>query len=156
VSGLVTVMLWAHVASASWWILASFTMALAGAVLSADSVEGREFIVRVVPKLNWANNAAALTVLVTGLVNLYGAGRNRGFDFPTSFVRVLAVKIVLYAAMFAMLRASISAARKLVAQVDGQAGAGEGVGSGRLAAFSAITALVGAAAMLLGVWLAGE
>jgi hypothetical protein len=156
VSGLVTVMLWAHVASASWWILTSFTIAVASAVLSADSVEGREFIVRVVPKLNWANSAAALTVLATGLVNLYGAGRNRGFDFPASFVRVLAVKIVLYAAMFAMLRASISAARKLVAQAGNQPGAGERVASGRLAAFSAITALAGAAAMLLGVWLAGE
>lgn len=156
VSWLTTVMLWAHVVSAAWWVLACVTMALVGTVLGIDSVEGREFVVRVVPKFNRANSAAAAVLLLTGLVNIYGAGAERRFHFPPAFGRVLAIKIVLYMMMFAALRASVSVERQLLAQAGGRASPGEAAGSGRLAALSALMALMGAAAMLLGVWLVGE
>lgn len=149
-------MLWAHVMSASWWVLACVTMALVGAVLDTDSVEGREFVVRVVPKFNYANSAAAAVLLMTGLVNLYGAGEDRRFHFPPAFFRVLAIKVVLYVMMFAALRASVSVERQLVAQARGRASPGKAAGAGRLAVLAALMALLGAAAMLLGVWLVGE
>jgi hypothetical protein len=156
VSWLTTVMLWTHVASAAWWVLACTIMALAGAVLGMDTVEGREFVVRVVPGFNRANTVAAAVLLMTGMINIYAAGMARRFHFPPPFVRVLAIKIVLYVMMLTALRASAGAARRLLAQAGGQASPGATAGTGRLAALSALTALMGAAAMLLGVWLVGE
>jgi hypothetical protein len=155
-SWLTTVMLWAHVVSASWWVLACVIMALAGTVMNIDSVEGRGFVIRVVPKFNRANSAAAAVLLMTGLVNIYGAGVDRRFHFPPAFVRVLAIKIVLYLIMFAALRVSVNVERRLIAQAGGGASSGERAGTGRLAALAALIALIGAAAMLLGVWLVGE
>jgi hypothetical protein len=121
-----------------------------------DSAEGREFVVRVVPKFNRANSAAAAVLLITGVVNIYGAGEDRRFHFPSAFVGVLAIKIVLYVMMFAALRAAVSVERQLLAQAGGRASTGKTAGTGRLAALAALTALMGAAAMLLGVWLVGE
>ena len=155
-SWLTTVMLWAHVASAAWWVLACVIMALAGAVLGMDTVEGREFVMRVVPRFNQANTVAAAVVLMTGIVNIYGAGEARRFRFSPAFVRVLAIKIVLYGMMFAALRAAVSLERRLVAHTGDQGVHEPAAGSGRLAALAAAIALMGAAAMLLGVWLVGE
>ncbi len=147
-----TAALWVHVASASWWILACVTMAVAGAVVGAESAEGQEFIARVVPKLNQANAVAAAALVVTGVMNLVAVGKPRGFSFPASFVRVLSVKVALYVTMAAALWASVAIGRKPAA---GSVFKGPR-GTGKLAALSAITALLGAAAMLLGVWLAGD
>ena len=104
---LTTVMLWAHVASAAWWVLACVIMALAGAVLGMDSAEGREFIEGRAP-VQSGQSVAAAVVLMTGIVNIYGAGEARRFRFSPAFVRVLAIKIVLYGMMFAALRAAVS------------------------------------------------
>ena len=78
------------------------------------------------------------------------------FDFPPAFVRVLAIKIVLYVMMLAALTASVRVARRLLAQAEDREFHGTAEGSGWLAALTALTALMGAAAMLLGVWLVGE
>jgi putative copper export protein len=145
------VVLWTHVVSASWWVLACTTMALVGAVLSTESAEGREFVVRVVPKFNRANVAAAAALLLTGMVNIYDIGKRRGFEFSRPFVHVLAIKVVLFAMMLAALRASLTQERGLIENP----GPG-GPGLGRLAGLSGAVALMGAAAMLLGVWLAGS
>ena len=141
-----------HVVSASWWILACVTMAVAGAVVVAESAEGQEFIARVVPKLNQANAVAAAALVVTGVMNLVAVGKPRGFSFPASFVRVLSIKG----------RALRDHGRGVVG-IFGywtQAGRWERfqrtARDGKLAALSAMTALMGAAAMLLGVWLAGD
>jgi len=149
---LITAALWVHVVSASWWILACVTMAVAGAVVGAESAEGQEFIARVVPKLNQANAVAAAALVVTGVVNLVVAGKPRGFSFPPSFVRVLSIKVALYVAMAAALWASLGIGRKAAV---GAASTGPR-GTSKLAALSAMTALMGAAAMILGVWLAGD
>lgn len=143
--------MWAHVVCASWWVLASATMALVGAVLSAQTAEGRAFAVRVVPKFNRVNAAAAATLLLTGMVNIYEVGRRRNFEFSRSFVHVLAAKIALFALMLLALKASLSVEHRLVRpDPDPQA-----PGLGRLALLSGAVALMGATAMLLGLWLAG-
>jgi hypothetical protein len=153
VSWLLTACLWLHVASAVWWILTSVTVAVAGAAVSPESTEGKEFGLRVVPKVNRANAAAAALLLATGLVNLVSAGERWRFHFPVAFNRILAVKIGLYMAMLAALMASWRAEREL--RGDAQRVAGS-AGPSRLVVCSAVTALAGAGAMMLGVWLAGE
>ena len=150
---LTTGALWLHVAVASWWVLACVTMAMAGAAVNADSVEGKELVLRVVPRFNRANAAAAALLLVTGVINLFAAAARRRFDFSTMFTSILAVKLGLYALMVAALMASLRAERKWR---DGSPGGTALIGAGRLVALSAFVALCGAAAMMLGVWLAGE
>ncbi len=153
VNWLLTACLWTHVAVASWWVIASIVVALAGAVMSGQSAEGREFAVRVVPKFNRANMAAAAILLVTGLVNLLGAGARRDFHFSTDFSRVLAIKIGLYVLMIAALTASLRVARGLRAENPGEP---LPPAMGRLVALSGFIALAGAGAMILGVWLVGD
>jgi hypothetical protein len=134
-------------------VLTCVTMALAGAMVNADSAEGRAFAVRVVPGLNRANAVVAALLLATGMVNLFAAGARRHFNFPPAFSRVLAVKLGLYSLMTAALMASLRTERGLR-----QANPGESLraGAARVIMLCAITAFAGAAAMLLGVWLAGE
>jgi|SRR5271170_6943104 len=147
-----TAILWVHVVSAAWWILACVTMAVAGAVVGTESVEGREFMVRVVPRLNQANALAAAALLLTGVVNLATVGEHRGFSYPSSFIRVLSIKLALYLVMVAALWACLTIGRKPVV-ASGIQGSHN---TYKLAALSAIIALMGAAAMILGVWLAGD
>ena len=147
-----TVALWVHVISASWWILAGVTMAVAGTVVGTESTEGREFMLRVVPRLNQANAVAAAALLLTGVVNLAMVGEHRGFSYPSSFMRVLSIKLTLYALMVAALLASLARGRKPAVALGPQ----NAPSAYKLAALSAITALMGAAAMILGVWLAGD
>jgi uncharacterized membrane protein len=153
VNWFLTVCLWLHVAAGSWWVLASVTMAVAGAVVSAESGEGREFVVRVVPKFNRANAAAAALLLATGVVNVFGAGARRHFAFPAAFTDVLAVKVGLYVLMVAALMALFGVERN---PRRANPGAAVPIRTGRLVALSALIALAGALAMILGVWLAGD
>jgi hypothetical protein len=153
VAWLTTGALWLHVAVASWWVLTCVTMAMAGAVMNAESMEGKEFVLRVVPRLNRANVGAAALLLVTGVINLFAAGARRRFDFSTMFARILAVKLGLYSLMVMALVASLRTERKWR---DGNPDGAALIGAGRLVALSASIALYGAAAMMLGVWLAGE
>lgn len=108
---------------------------------------------RVVPRLNRANAVAAALLLITGLINLFAAGARRRFGFSTMFTSILAVKLGLYALMVAALMASFRAERQWS---DRKQGEGALIGTGRLVALSACVALCGAAALMLGVWLAGE
>ena len=147
-----TAILWVHVVSAAWWILAGVTMAVAGALLGIESVEGRDFMVRVVPRLNQANALAAATLLLTGVLNLVIVGGHRGFSYPSSFIRVLSIKLALYLLMVAALWACLTIGRKPIVAPDTQGSQD----TYKLAALSAIIALMGAAAMILGVWLAGD
>ena len=145
--------LWLHVAAASWWILGCATMAMAGTVVKADSAEERDFLLRVVPRINQANIAAAAFLLATGVVNIYSAGARRQFHFSTAFSRILGVKLGLYAIMVGALAALLHAERKW-RRANARGSAIDS--AGRLVALSAVIALCGAAAMMLGVWLAGE
>jgi hypothetical protein len=154
VSWFLTACLWLHVAGASWWILTSITLALVGGVISVESVEGKELLSRVVPGLNRANAVAAIILLATGLVNIFSAGERRNFGFTPAFDWILGAKVVLYGLMVAALTASFGVERGLR---DAERGAAPmAAGAGRLVALCALIAVAGAAAMMLGVWLAGE
>ncbi len=139
-------------AVASWWVLASISMALAGAVMSAEGLEAKDFVLRVVPKFNRVNAAAAALLLGTGIVNVFAAGGRRNFVFSADFTRILEMKVVLYIAMVAALVLLFGIERRLstasYAKMKNR--------TGRMVALSTLVALAGAGAMILGVWLAGE
>jgi len=145
--------LWLHVICASWWVLGCVTLAVAGAVVNADSVEGREFVARVVPKFNRANAFSAVALLATGVVNLVAAGQRRQFEFSTTFAALMASKFGLYLLMIGALAMSLRAERFL--RRESLPGLKSG-GARLMVACSAVAAVAGAAAMMLGVWLAGE
>lgn len=146
-----TACLWVHVAAASWWVLAAIIIALAAAVAGGESAEGDEFISRVVPGFNRANAAAAAVLLLTGAVNVYSAARRRNFALSADFTRMLELKLLLYIGMVAALALQFRMERAT------RFGSGRRASdAGRLAALSALVAMAGAGAMLLGVWLAGE
>src|SRR5579883_2873469 len=150
VNGVLTLALWLHVAAASWWILASVTIAVGAAAVGSEGVEGREFMTRVVPRLNGANAAAAAIVLPTGVINIYAAGARRRFHFSPAFTWILAAKAGLYVVMAAALMASFKAARAAATNDSPQSRR-----AGKLAALAAAAAIAGTGAMMLGVWLAG-
>jgi hypothetical protein len=143
--------LWVHVAAAAWWVLASIIMALAGAVVGGEGVEGKEFLSRVVPAVNRANAFAGALLLVTGAGNVYSAARRRSFAFSTDFTRMLELKLLLYIGMVAALALLFRLERPMLSSSSERRASD----MGRLAALSALIAMAGAGAMILGVWLAG-
>jgi hypothetical protein len=147
-----TICLWTHVAVAAWWVLASTIMALAAALMSSEGEEAQDFVLRVVPKLNRVNAAAAGLLLGTGIVNVFSAGERRNFVFSTDFTRILEIKVVLYLAMVAALVLLFGIERRLWRASHAEVKNG----TGRLVTLSALIALAGAGAMILGVWLVGE
>jgi hypothetical protein len=152
VSWFLTVCLWTHVAVASWWILSSLMMAMAGALIGAQSVEAKDFMLRVVPKFNRLNALAAAILLGTGVVNVFNAAQRRNFVFSADFIRILEMKIALYITMVAALVLLFGIERRF--RVASYAESTNR--TGRLVALSASIALAGGGAMLLGVWLVGE
>ena len=155
-SWLTALILWTHVLSGSLWALACLCMGIAGVALAAESDEMRDLLMKVAPKLNRVNTAAAATLLLTGLANLYIVGQFRHFKFSPLFVRVLAAKAVLFVLMLAALGACWRAER---AMLGGRTAPGEAAVPGavnRLTALWTLTAMMGAAALGLGLWLAGS
>jgi hypothetical protein len=134
------------------WIGASACLAIAIPALAAGSEEFREFSRQGVPALNRINVAASIGLVVTGAGKLVSL-MVRGFAPSTMFVYVLFMKIGLFMFMTAALAASCRAAATLKAQ----GGTSESPASARRVAWlSGLTAAMGGAAMLLGLWLVGS
>ncbi len=147
--------LWLHVAFGALWIGAAICFVLAAAVLDSESGERHEFAVRAAPAVNRISLAAAIIVITTGLSNIWLAGRLTDFRFRPEFVRLLEGKVLLYAMMVIALYASFRAASNLSgAHREGRARA-VAAETGRLTRFHFVTALSGAVALALGLWLAG-
>ena len=148
-------LLWTHVAFGALWIGAALCFVLAAAVLDRENGERDEFSVRAAPAINRVGLAAAVIVIVTGLGNLWTLGISPGFRIRPDFVRILEGKLVLYAIMVIALWASLRAATELIAaRRDGRAPE-LARQTGRLARFNLVMAVCGAAALSLGLWLAG-
>jgi hypothetical protein len=152
VSWFLTACLWTHVAVASWWILSSIIMALAGALMGPESVEAKDFMMRVVPKFNRVNAFAAAILLGTGIANIFNAAGRRNFVFSADFTWILEMKVALYITMVAALVLLFGIERNFrMAPYDEVKNR-----TGRLVMLSGLIAMAGAGAMLLGVWLVGE
>jgi len=147
--------LWIHVLSGAVWIGACACLAIAVSALTADSAEFRDFATRGVPTLNRVNVAAAVTLVVTGTARLLILVMAGGFVPSAMFIDVLLMKVALFAAMAIALGASLRAAAMLNKESASGAGSAES-SARRVAVLSGLTAGLGGAAMLLGLWLVGS
>lgn len=145
---LTTVLLWIHALSGVVWTGACASFALAGSALAAGSDEWRDFGLKVAPKLERLNLAAAAILLASGVLNLLIAGAARNYSFSAAFVTVLGAKSGLFVAMTLALAASW---RAETAMRSGAAGA-----MNRLLRLSGLTVVAGAIALALGLWLTGS
>lgn len=164
-------LVWIHVLAGVIWIGACACLALAAAVLTAGSDEFSDFALSGVPRLIGLNATAAALLLAAGVAKLGVIGVARRFHFSSLFLEVLSVKAALFAAMVAALAGSWRARRRLAAAcgrpapgrasarpagratADPAAAAAE---MNRITLLSIITAAMGAAALTLGLWLAGS
>lgn len=146
--------LWIHVLSGAVWIGTCACLAIALSALTAGSDEFRDFAIRGVPTLNRVNVAVAVTLVITGATRLLILVIAGGFVPLTMFIDVLLMKVVLFAAMAIALGASLRAAAVLKA--GGGSGAEAALSARRVAVLSGLTAGLGGAAMLLGLWLVGS
>lgn len=149
--------LWIHVAFGALWIGTALCFVLAAAVLDSENGERHEFAMRAAPAINRIGLAAAIVVITTGLGNIWMAGRLTDFHFRPEFVHLLEGKVLLYVVMVIALYASFRTASNLNGGMPRE-GAMRAVATetARLMRFQLMTALSGAVALALGLWLAGS
>jgi hypothetical protein len=151
-----TAILWIHALAGAGWVAACACFVVAGLVLSAGGDEQRDFALGAAPRIVGFSLAAALVLLFTGAVNLVLAGTARGFRFSREFGSILGVKVVLFVVMFLALRWTLRVAASLPGE-DRAAAPSEALAhrmAGMVRAQGAI-AVMGAVALLLGLWLMG-
>jgi uncharacterized membrane protein len=150
-----TAILWMHVLAGALWIGACAAFVLAALALGPAPGERRDFIERVAPRIGWFCAATAAVVLATGAVNFILAGLARGFRFSMAFDVILAAKIALFVAMAAALAVALrttAVIRAVLARGRDDAAAGA---IRRMMKSHGAIAILGALALVLGLWLAG-
>jgi len=150
------VILWIHALAGAGWVAACVCFVIAGLVLSAGGDEQRDFALGAAPRIVRFSLAAALLLVLTGAVNLILAGVVRDFRFSSEFGRILGIKVVLFVVMFIALRWTLRAGATL--PDDAQPSAPSNALARRLAAMvraQGAIAVLGAVALLLGLWLMG-
>ncbi len=147
--------LWIHVLSGAVWIGACACVAIAGSALAIGSDEFRDFVTRALPGLNRVSAISAAMLVVTGSARLVAMMTTGGFAPSTAFIEVLLIKVALFAAMVLGIAGSWREEAKLK---SGSADSAESAAAPtrRLIALSGLTALLGATAMILGLWLVGS
>jgi hypothetical protein len=96
-----------------------------------------------------------LALLITGLVNFLLLATPVAFDLPSMFVVVLGLKVILFAAMAVALVAIFRSERQLKSAATSEAAGWGAAKMIRIGILSGLTAVLGAIALTLGVWLAG-
>jgi hypothetical protein len=150
-----TAILWIHALAGAGWVAACVCFVVAGLVLSAGGDEQRDFALGAAPRIVGFSLAAALLLLFTGAVNLVLAGTIRGFRFSHEFGSILGLKVVLFVVMFLALRwTQVAASQPGEDQASAPSDALAHRMAGMVRAQGAI-AVMGAVALLLGLWLMG-
>jgi hypothetical protein len=147
-----TVILWIHAVAGAGWVGASACYVIAAGAVGIQDDDGRAFVRRVTPAVNRVAVAAMLIVVASGIVNLMLAGSMRQFHFSRTFIAVLSAKIAIFLVMFALLSASFRAARRL-SNADSPEATRPGM---RLLILNGAVVAMGAAALVLGLWLVGS
>jgi hypothetical protein len=150
-----TAALWIHVLCGVTWVGTCASFVLVGSVLASEVDEWRDFALGAAPKINRVNLVAACGIPLTGIVNVFFATQAHGGVLPSSFITMLAVKISLFAAMAGTVTFAWDAEAKMH-----RALAGPDIGSGtvmmrRLMLLYRVTVVMGAIALILGLWLSG-
>jgi putative copper export protein len=118
------------------------------AVAAIDEGERVTFAARVVPRLNRLNLVAIVLLPSSGIANLYYVGRAHSFRLPSTFVDILTAKLALLCGM--------AVALGLAWGGEAPNPASPRNGTQRLLWSYGAMAAMGAAALLLGLWLAGS
>lgn len=147
--------LWIHALAGGAWVTACVCFVIAGLALAAGSEEQANFAIRAAPKIDGFNLAAAAVVLITGALNLAFAGVARNFHFSTQFGIVLTAKVVLFIGMSIALGRAIRITADLRASLK-ESGLAISVATARSVRWHGAITAMGAAALLLGLWLAGS
>jgi len=142
-----TIFLWIHVICGALWVAVSLSFMLAAG--ASTETERADFTARVAPVLNRVNLAALAILPLSGIANLVFVARERRYRLPAAFVEVLGAKVLLLCGMAAALAIAWGTAARLG---EDASGAGE---RRLLGLYGAMTAM-GAAALMLGLWLAGS
>jgi hypothetical protein len=151
-----TTVLWIHALAGGGWVTACGCFVIAGLAIAAGSEEQRAFAMRAAPAIDRFNLAAAAMLLITGLANFTLEGLGRGFRFSAQFKIILLIKVMLFVGMAITLGRSL----RIAAAMRAAARAGDTEAVPRavdrmVRAHGAIVAM-GAAALLLGLWLLGS
>jgi uncharacterized membrane protein len=148
-----SIVLTIHVLCGVLWVGACASFILAASAMNLESAEWGEFVNKAAPRINRINLVLACAIPLTGLGNLYFAGRARGFKFAPQFIELLSAKIVLF---FAMAVALVAAWPAEAALRSPQASETNSIAASRkLVRLYGITVGMGTAALALGLWLAG-
>jgi uncharacterized membrane protein len=143
--------LWVHVLCGVSWVGAAASFVLATAALDAQNRELRDFAIRVAPRINQLCFGCAILIPITGVANLFFAAQARGSQLPPEFVRIVAVKLMLFALMAGLLwKASQRAAAIDLAPIEEASPL-----VGRLTRLYGMMLALGGIALLMGLWLAG-
>lgn len=147
-----TVILWLHAIGGVAWIGAATVFVIGASASGLEDDAGLAMTRRIAPTINRIGLAALLFIIASGVVNIYLAGTMRNFAFSNSFVGLLAVKIALLCAMYILLSQSWRAEAALLSadQVMARRMARKLVG------LNLAVVGLGAAALLLGLWLLGS
>lgn len=146
-----TAFLWIHVSCGALWIVVSLSFVLAAGATAEH--ERASFAARVAERFNRLNLIAIALLPLSGIANLGFVAREQHDRLPTAFVEVLAAKVALLCAMAAALAMARSVTGAL-AKDPSRGGAERHVP--RLLWLYGAMALMGAVALMLGVWLAGS
>jgi putative copper export protein len=146
-----TTILWLHAVGGIAWIGAATVFVIVVSAVGLEDDEGFALIRRIAPVVNRIGLGAMLFIVASGIVNIYIAGLMRDFAFSNSFIGLLAVKIALLCAMYVVLAMSWRAERRLASAdlADAQRAVR------RLITLNAAIMVLGATALLIGLWLLG-
>jgi hypothetical protein len=134
--------LWIHVLCGALWLAVSLSFVLA--VSATADGERATFAARVAPKLNRLNLVAIVLLPLTGVANIFYVGRAHHFRYPVAFAEVLGAKLLLLCGMAVALGVAWGAATDRIR------------GARRLLWLYGAMAVMGAVALMLGLWLAGS
>ena len=147
-----TVILWLHAIGGVAWVGAASVFVIAAGAVGLDEEEGLAMVRRIAPAIDRIGLGAMLFIIASGIVNIYLAGAMRNFAFSNAFVELLALKIAALGGMFVMLTLSWRVEPALASHDAAVARRA----ARRLIAFNLAVIGLGAAALLMGLWLLGS
>jgi hypothetical protein len=144
------VILWIHVLSGVVWVGVCASFIVAAAAMEGEPNELHSLATKVAPQINRICVPLAVSIPLTGIVNLFFAFRTYGAGLPTEFVGIIAAKLTLLAIM----GFGLSAAFRVTPPVKALEG-GSTINVRRIIACYGVIVAAGVAALVLGLWLAG-
>jgi hypothetical protein len=147
-----TMILWIHAVGGVAWAGAATVFVIAASAAGIEDEKGLAMVRRIAPAINRIGLGALLFIVVSGVVNIYIAGLMRRFAFSNAFIELLALKIAALSAMYVLLTMSWRAESSLAASDASQSTRA----ARRLMSYNIAIAGLGAAALLMGLWLLGS